>query len=60
MVIEYKTNIVDLKDKCYKCKFFDSEDNIYGTCICKHNKIKNRNRKYNNKACSYKEERKHE
>ena len=55
MVIEYKTREIDLKDKCYKCKFFDSEDKIYGTCICKDNKIKNRNRKYNSKAYSSKE-----
>jgi len=55
MIFEYRINEADLKERCYKCKFFDSEDKIYGTCICKNNKIKNRNRKYNSKACVHKE-----
>ena len=55
MIFEYRINEADLKGRCYKCKFFDSEDKIYGTCICKDNKIKYRNRKYNSKACVYKE-----
>ncbi len=56
MIFECKINEIDLKNKCYKCKFFDSEDKIYGICTHKNNKIKNRNRKYNSKACVYKEE----
>lgn len=60
MILEYKTNTLELKGKCYNCKFFQSEDNIYGTCICKNNKIKNKDRKYNSKACSNKEEKTNE
>lgn len=48
---------VDYKNKCGNCKYFKTEDNLYGRCICLENKLRpwNRNRKYNSIACVRKE-----
>lgn len=53
MIMEVITN--DFRFKCGNCKYFDTQNHIDGKCICKDNKIKNRNRSYNSKSCSFKE-----
>lgn len=53
MIYEVVTN--DFRGKCGNCKYFKSDNRIDGTCNCTDNKIKNRNRSYNSKSCTYKE-----
>lgn len=53
MVYEVITS--DFRFKCGNCKYFKSKNHIDGTCTCKENKIKYRERSYNSKSCSCKE-----
>ncbi len=56
MILEIKSK-VDYVGKCGNCKYFKTEDKIYGECICLENKIKpwNKYRKYNSTSCTRKE-----
>lgn len=51
----FEIRISDFRFKCGNCKYFDSQNKIDGVCICKENKIKNRQRSYNSKSCVCKE-----
>lgn len=51
----YEIIISDFRFKCGNCKYFKSNNGIDGTCICNENKIKNKERSYNSKACTCKE-----
>lgn len=57
MILEIRTK-VDYNGKCGNCKYFETEDNIYGRCTNLETKIRpwNRDRKYNSTACIQKEE----
>ena len=55
MIIEYTYSPSDLKKKCHNCKWLKlDEDEWYGICKCPHNKVKFRNRKITDKACTWK------
>ena len=56
MILEIKSK-VDYINKCGNCKYFKTDDNIYGECINTENKIKslNRYRQYNSRSCVCKE-----
>lgn len=49
-IIEYQINTFR---KCISCEYYEYKEDYWlnGTCICNTNKIKNRNRNYNSKAC---------
>lgn len=45
----------DLRKRCHGCKWLQLEDNeVYGECTCKHNRIKNRFRSITDHKCSWK------
>ena len=56
MIIEYTWSPQDLKKKCYGCKWLKvyEDDDWYGKCTCTFNKVKVRERKITNKACTCK------
>lgn len=45
----------DFRNKCGNCKYFKTTNHIDGECINTENKVKNRQRYYNSKSCTYKE-----
>ena len=50
-VIEY---MISTEGKCVSCKYYEQYCDtgwLAGKCICTTNKIKNRRREYNSKAC---------
>lgn len=56
MIYELKIKADDyyFRNKCGNCKYFKTDDKLYGECICMENKIKNKYRQYNSKSCIYK------
>ena len=56
----YEVRSSDFRFKCKDCKYFDTEDGLYGYCTCTTNGRVNRTRSYNSKACNSKEFRKEE
>jgi hypothetical protein len=49
-IIEYT---ISTEGKCVSCVFYDCKDDSWlsGKCLCTTNKVKNKNRYYNSKAC---------
>ena len=55
--VKIKADEYYYRNKCGNCKYFETQDNLYGKCTCLENKLRpwNRNRQYNSKACVRKE-----
>ncbi len=51
----YEVITSDFRFKCGDCRYFITDNHIDGDCNCPFNKIKNRQRSYNSKSCSWKE-----
>lgn len=51
MIIEHT---YDNNKICYQCKWLKIQEEWYGVCECPHNRVKNRNRSFTDKKCSWK------
>lgn len=59
MTVEVTYNAKELQKKCFNCEYLKIDEESHGcdgTCICKENKVKYRNRSITDKACVFKRE----